>query len=103
MGGVDELVISLAAKGLTTGEIAAHFQDVYGAEVSRDTISRITDAVLKEMGAWQTRPLDPVYPVVFVVHLIRNIFRYASKAEVGLEHPGEELEDRRAEDGRLPA
>jgi putative transposase len=66
LSGVDELVISLAAKGLTTGEISAHFQDVYGAEVSRDTISRITDAVLEEMGAWQTRPLDPVYPVVFI-------------------------------------
>lgn len=66
LSGVDELVISLAAKGLTTGEIAAHLQDVYGAEVSRDTISRITDAVLEEMGAWQTRPLDPVYAVVFI-------------------------------------
>ena len=64
--GVDGLVISLAAKGLTTGEIAAHFADVYGAEVSRDTISRITDAVLEEMSAWQTRPLDPVYPVIFI-------------------------------------
>ena len=49
LSGVDELVISLAAKGLTTGEIAAHFQDVYGAEVSRDTISRITDAILEEI------------------------------------------------------
>jgi hypothetical protein len=42
LAGVDELVISLAAKGLTTGEIAAHFADVYGAEVSRDTISHPT-------------------------------------------------------------
>jgi putative transposase len=66
LAGVDELVISLAAKGLTTGEIAAHFADVYGAEVSRDTISRITDRVLEEMAAWQNRPLDSVYPVVFV-------------------------------------
>lgn len=66
LAGVDELVISLAAKGLTTGEIAAHFQDVYGAEVSKDTISRITDRVLEEMAAWQTRPLDPVYPVIFI-------------------------------------
>jgi putative transposase len=66
LSGVDELVISLAAKGLTTGEIAAHFADVYGAEVSRDTISRITDRVLEEMTAWQTRPLDPVYPVIFI-------------------------------------
>jgi transposase-like protein len=66
MSGVDELVISLAAKGLTTGEVAAHLADVYGAEVSRDTISRITDAVVEELGAWQSRPLDPVYPVVFI-------------------------------------
>jgi transposase-like protein len=66
LSGVDELVISLAAKGLTTGEIAAHFADVYGAQVSRDTISRITDRVLEEMVAWQSRPLDSVYPVIFI-------------------------------------
>ncbi|HEX4672794.1 MAG TPA: IS256 family transposase [Solirubrobacteraceae bacterium] len=66
LAGVDELVISLAAKGLTTGEIAAHLADVYGAEVSRDTISRITDAVVEELAAWQSRPLDAVYPVVFI-------------------------------------
>jgi transposase-like protein len=66
LAGVDELVISLAAKGLTTGEVAAHLQDVYGAEVSRDTISRITDRVLEEMSAWQSRPLDELYPVVFI-------------------------------------
>jgi putative transposase len=66
MSGVDELVISLAAKGLTTGEIAAHFADVYGAEVSKDTISRITEAVVEELQAWQSRPLDPIYPVVFI-------------------------------------
>src|SRR5215470_9056333 len=66
LAGVDELVISLAAKGLTTGEIAAHFAEVYGAAVSRDTISRITDRVLEEMVAWQSRPLDELYPVVFI-------------------------------------
>jgi len=66
MSGVDELVISLAAKGLTTGEISAHLADVYGAEVSKDTISRITEAVVEELQAWQSRPLDPVYPVVFI-------------------------------------
>ena len=64
--GVDELVISLAAKGLTTGEVAAHLADVYGAEVSRDTISRITDAVVEELSSWQSRPLERVYPVVFI-------------------------------------
>ena len=55
LSGVDELVISLAAKGLTTGEIGAHLADVYGAEVSKDTISRITDRVLEKLGAWQSR------------------------------------------------
>ena len=64
--GVDELVISLAAKGLTTGEISAHLADVYGAQVSKDTVSRITEAVVEELVAWQSRPLDPVYPVVFI-------------------------------------
>jgi putative transposase len=64
--GVDELVVSLAAKGLTTGEISAHLADVYGAEVSRDTISRITDRVVEELAEWQCRPLDSVYPVVFI-------------------------------------
>jgi transposase-like protein len=66
MSGVDELVISLAAKGLSTGEIAAHLQDVYGAEVSKDTISRITEAVVEELTEWQSRPLDRVYTVVFI-------------------------------------
>lgn len=47
--GVDEIVLALTARGLTTGEVAAHFDDVYGAQVSRDTISRITDKVVEEM------------------------------------------------------
>ncbi len=64
--GVDEIVLSLSAKGLTTGEIAAHFDDVYGARVSKDTISRITEKVIAEMVEWQNRPLDRVYPVVFI-------------------------------------
>jgi putative transposase len=64
--GVDEMVISLAAKGLTTGEISAHLAEVYGAEVSRQTISTITDKVVEGMTEWQNRPLDPVYPVIFI-------------------------------------
>lgn len=59
--GIDEIVLSL-----TTGEIAAHFDDVYGATVSKDTISRITDKVLEEMTEWCNRPLESVYPVVFI-------------------------------------
>ncbi|MBP2479720.1 transposase-like protein [Crossiella equi] len=66
LGGVDEMVISLAAKGLTTGEISAHLAEVYGAEVSRQTISTITDKVVEGMVEWQNRPLDSVYPVIFI-------------------------------------
>jgi putative transposase len=66
LGGVDEMVISLAAKGLTTGEISAHLAEVYGAEVSRQTISTITDKVIEGMIEWQNRPLDAVYPVIFI-------------------------------------
>ena len=64
--GVDEMVISLAAKGLTTGEISAHLAEVYGASVSRQTISTITDKVVEGMVEWQNRPLDCVYPVIFI-------------------------------------
>jgi transposase-like protein len=64
--GVDEMVISLAAKGLTTGEVQAHLAEVYGAEVSRQTISTITDKILEGTADWQSRPLDPVCPVVFI-------------------------------------
>ncbi len=59
LSGVDEMVISLAAKGLTTGEVQAHLAEVYGAEVSRQTISTITDKVLEGMAEWQNRLLDP--------------------------------------------
>jgi len=66
LSGVDELVISLSAKGLTTGDVQAHLAEVYGAEVSRQTISTITDKVIDAMAEWANRPLDPVYPVVFI-------------------------------------
>src|SRR5437763_3098718 len=66
LDGIDQLVLSLTARGLTTGEIAAHFEEVYGAKVSDDTISRITEKVSGELAEWSSRPLDPVYPVLFV-------------------------------------
>jgi hypothetical protein len=59
-------VISLVAKGLTTGEVQAHLAEIYGAEISRDTISTITDRVLEGLAEWQSRPLDPVYAVLFI-------------------------------------
>jgi len=66
LSGVDDLVISLSAKGLTHGEISAHLAEIYGAEVSKQTISTITDRVVEGMAQWQSRPLDPVYPVIFI-------------------------------------
>ncbi len=66
LDGVDGIVLSLSAKGLTTGEIAAHLAEVYGTSVSKETISTITDRVIDSMAEWQSRPLDPVYPVIFV-------------------------------------
>ncbi len=63
---VDRVVLSLYAKGLTTGEISAHFADVYGASVSKDTVSRITDRVIEEMVSWWARPLEKVYAAVFI-------------------------------------
>jgi putative transposase len=66
LGGVDTIVLSLVAKGLTTGEVSAHFEEIYGASVSKDTISRITDRVLTEMAEWAARPLEKVYAAVFI-------------------------------------
>ncbi len=63
---VDKVVLSLYAKGLTTGEISAHFADVYGASVAKDTVSRITDRVVEDMQAWSSRPLLGVYAAVFI-------------------------------------
>src|ERR1700693_5007156 len=63
--GFDEKIISMYARGMTVREIQGHLQELYGVEVSPDLISRVTDAVLEEVRAWQNRPLDPVYPVIF--------------------------------------
>jgi len=73
LSGVDEMVLSLTAKGLTTGEVQAHLAEVYGTDVSRETISKITDAILGEMAEWMTRPLERVYPVVFIDALFVKI------------------------------
>jgi len=71
--GVDEIVLSLYAKGLTTGEISAHFAEIYGASVSKEAISRITDKVIEEMQAWQQRPLDEVYAAVFIDAIVVKV------------------------------
>ena len=73
LNGVDEIVLSLYAKGLTTGEISSHFAEIYGASVSKETISRITDKVIEEMQSWQARPLDPVYVAIFIDAIVVKI------------------------------
>src|SRR5919112_4098130 len=70
---VDEIVLSLYAKGMTTGDISAHFAEVYGASVSKETISRITDKVVAEMNEWASRPLDAIYAAVFIDAIVVKV------------------------------
>ena len=79
LSGIDELVLSLSAKGLTTGEVAAHLAEVYGADVSRQTISTITDKVIEGMAEWQNRPLDPGrFPAVVANYLMLTVLERSS-------------------------
>lgn len=71
--GVDEMVLSLYSKGLTTGEISAHFDEIYGASVSKETVSRITDKVIEEMVEWVNRPLEGVYAAIFIDAIVVKI------------------------------
>lgn len=73
LSGVDEVVLSLYAKGLTTGEISAHFAEIYGASVSKETISRITDKVIEEMNDWAVRPLDGTYAAIFIDAIVVKV------------------------------
>jgi putative transposase len=63
--GFDDKIISMYARGMSTREIVGHLRDLYGIEVSPDLISAVTDAVLEEVAAWQARPLEATYPLVF--------------------------------------
>ncbi len=73
LSGVDEVVLSLYAKGLTTGEISAHFAEIQGASVSKETVSRITDRVIEEMTDWSVRPFDEVYAAVFIDAIVVKV------------------------------
>ncbi len=66
-------VISLYAKGMTTGDIQAHLAEIYGTEVSRETISKITDRIVEDMLAWQNRPLDRVYAVILIDAIVIKV------------------------------
>jgi putative transposase len=65
LAGLDDKILGLYAGGMTVRDISAHLSELYGVTVGRDTISRVTDAVLEDVQAWRTRPLDPVYPIVY--------------------------------------
>src|SRR5881227_2660117 len=64
--GFDEKILSMYARGMSTRDIQSHLEEMYGVEVSPALISQVTDAVLEEVRAWQNRPLDPIYPIVYL-------------------------------------
>jgi len=65
LAGLDEKILGLYAAGMTVRDISGHLSELYGTEIGRDTVSRITDAVLEDVAAWRSRPLDAVYPIVY--------------------------------------
>jgi putative transposase len=71
--GFDDKILALYSRGLSTRDIEAHLAEIYGVKVGRDLISRVTDAVMDEVRAWQQRPLDDVYPVVFLDCMVLKI------------------------------
>jgi putative transposase len=73
LGGLSDIIISLYAGGMTVRDIGHHLQRVYGTDLSPDTISTVTDAVLDKVKAWQTRPLEEVYPIMYVDALVVKV------------------------------
>src|SRR6266542_4577845 len=71
--GFDEKIITMYARGMTVREIQGHLQELYGVEVSPDLISRVTAAVLEEVKVWQSRPLEAVYPIVYLDALVIKV------------------------------
>lgn len=71
--GFNDLVIGLVARGMTVRDVQAHLADAYQVEVSPELVSKITDAVLPELRAWQSRPLDAVYPVVYLDAIVVKV------------------------------
>lgn len=81
--GFNELVTALVARGLSVRDVQAHLQEIYGVEISPELVSKITDAIIPELRAWQSRPLDPVYPILYLDALVvkvRNDHTVVNKA-----------------------
>jgi putative transposase len=73
LAGFDERIIALYARGMTVRDIQGHLKDLYGVDVSPDLVSRVTDAVAEDVGNWQSRPLDAVYPIVYLDALVVKV------------------------------
>ena len=71
--GFDDKILALYSRGLSTRDISAHLQEIYGVEVSRDLISRVTDAVMDDVRDWSKRPLEDIYPIVFLDCMVLKI------------------------------
>jgi len=95
LAGLDDKILALYAGGMTVRDIEAHLRELYGVEIGRDTISNVTDAVLEDVAAWRTRPLDPVYPIVYFDCLVvkiredRSVRSRACYLAVGVSVEGE--------------
>jgi len=95
LAGLDEKIVGLYAGGMTVRDIEAHLRELYGVRIGRDTISAVTDAVLEDVAAWRTRPLDPVYPIVYLDCLMvkvredRSVRSRACYLAVGVSVEGE--------------
>jgi putative transposase len=95
LAGLDDKILALYAGGMTVRDIEAHLRDLYGVQIGRDTISNVTDAVLEDVTAWRTRPLDGVYPIVYFDCLIvkvredRSVRSRACYLAVGVSVDGE--------------
>ena len=87
--GFDDKILSMYARGMTTRDIQGHLEEMYGVEVSPTLISNVTEAVLEEVRAWQSRPLDPLYPIVYCKRQSKHrIDRNPSNRMLSMTRPG---------------
>jgi putative transposase len=95
LAGLDDKILGLYAGGMTVRDISHHLSELYGTEIGRDTISRVTDAVLEDVQAWRTRPLETVYPIVYFdalrvkVREDRSVKNLACYLALGVDCDGE--------------
>jgi putative transposase len=95
LAGLDEKILGLYAGGMSVRDIESHLQDLYGVQIGRDTISRVTDAILEDVQAWRTRPLERVYPIAYFDCLMvkvredRSVRNRACYLAIGVSVEGE--------------